>query len=78
MTADMGTELGLAFFNLKDPRDTLPSWIQHGNFFGGDVESDSDGDGPRAMGPLLPCALTIPGALHILHNLAGDMEAKLG
>ena len=76
VTSDMGVELGITHFALKNVELVLPSWMA-----GCGVIDNGDGDeAPRALtldGHLLEGAIPIPGMMHIVTNVLTDMHSSL-
>eukprot|EP00974_Lingulodinium_polyedra_P013746 1332318-Lingulodinium_polyedra.AAC.1 len=75
----MGTELGLRDFMYENSiQSCLPNFLQYS-----DMDADVHGDAPvhvdggRQPKKLMPRALVVPGMLHIMHNLTGDIEKHL-
>ncbi|CAE7236400.1 unnamed protein product [Symbiodinium sp. KB8] len=79
-TTDLGVEVGIpAFVSLKW-QDLLPAFFQQP--LEGDVMLAEDGAGDPAPAsgepvPLMPRALIVPGALHLIHNLTSDLHNRL-
>ena len=72
-TTDLGTEVGLPAFQVRSLRSMLPQWYLPEEL---DVEEDEpiDVNGPASF---MPRCIIVGGALHVLHNLCGDLHTVL-
>lgn len=86
-TSDMGTELGLAEFQVPCIRAAMAPWMfpeQHGHpvlpvdegLADANADDDADCD-PMQERPVFPRALVIPGVLHIFHNLSWKIDDSM-
>ena len=79
-TSDLGTDSGIRSFRVSSAEDVLPEWLQCPKV---ELEPDLTVQAqlppppPPALEPVLPTAIDVQGALHILSNLPKDIENKL-
>ena len=81
-TTDLGVEVGIPVFSTTNWESLLPPFMQSAL----QVDVPSDDNDPRSQDlpdlhsdpkPLMPRALVVPGALHLIHNMTSDLHQRL-
>jgi hypothetical protein len=73
----MGTQLGLSEFRIEALGSLMPSWMRPLEIEL-DIDFGSEEQPPAAVvDKLLPNSLMLPGMLHIIFNLAEELDASL-
>jgi hypothetical protein len=75
-TTDMGVELGMTTFKATDWRALCPAWYLEAQL-SSDIADGDEGDRAVVVKGFMSDTLIVAGALHIIHNIVGDIHKRL-
>ena len=76
VTTDLGTEAGIAAYKAEDVQRLLPSWMLAEPLRDAE-EAEPEVQPWRCRPNLLPRAIPVPGALHLMHNMNAELHNAL-
>ena len=76
VTTDLGTEAGITAYKAEDVQRLLPSWMLAEPLRDAE-EAEPEVQPWRCRPSLLPRAIPVPGALHLMHNMNAELHHAL-